>query len=425
VLWPASFPVRADTTAFVEFRRGLHCVRRVLANISTYAVFDDHDVSDDWNLNRQWCELVYEKPLGRRVVQNALVSFALVHAWGNQPSAFADTGTDTDTGTDGAPQPGFRLLELVREWRPTQANADARELQRILGIPDSSAALHARGEPPRLWHEPDALDWHFHLRAPDYQILALDLRSWRAFPGPTPLSRPDLLSSEALDRQLPTRLMEDAGALAATIVISSIPVLRYSETRLWRACEYMIAWLDGVYGWLRGRTNIREKLSFGRDDGDVWSPDTRSFSDMFTRIAACRRVVFLSGDVHTAFAARATLTGGDCPAVLAQLTSSGMLSESARTLAWHKYGYNQPWPWYELPTPTEYALNGGSASCHVQHLRAECARESGREVVSNNNFGEVAFSWRERELVVEQRTWWRDGDDAEIEPHTRFTVVLD
>lgn len=415
-LWPADIPESEETAALTDLRRGLGRVRRALANISTYAMFDDHEVSDDWNLNRRWCELVYQKPLGRRVVQNALVSFALVHAWGNQPRAFADTGD--------APGPGARLLELVRAWRPTRADADARELQRILGIPESGAALLAHGEPPRLWHETEALDWHFQIHAPDYLILALDLRSWRAFPGPTPLSLPDLLSSEALDGQLPPRLFEDAGARAATIVVSSIPVLRHAETRLERVRLYLRTWFYGLYCWLRGRSTIRETLSFGGDDGDIWSPATRSFSELFTRLAPCRRVVFLSGDVHIAFAARATLASGDGRAVFAQLTSSGMLNEKPSMRGWQKYGYNQPWPWRQQPKPVQYALGDGSTSCVVRHLRADGERTTGCEVVSNNNIGEVVFAWRERELVVEQRTWWRDGD-AEMQPHTRFIIDLE
>ena len=37
-------------------RRALPAARRVLANVPTYMIFDDHDVTDDWNLTREWRE---------------------------------------------------------------------------------------------------------------------------------------------------------------------------------------------------------------------------------------------------------------------------------------------------------------------------------------------------------------------------------
>ena len=34
------------------FKRTARSARRSLANIPTYMIFDDHEVTDDWNLNR-------------------------------------------------------------------------------------------------------------------------------------------------------------------------------------------------------------------------------------------------------------------------------------------------------------------------------------------------------------------------------------
>ncbi len=38
-----------------SFARDLPKVRRALANVSTYMICDDHDISDDWYLNLEWC----------------------------------------------------------------------------------------------------------------------------------------------------------------------------------------------------------------------------------------------------------------------------------------------------------------------------------------------------------------------------------
>jgi hypothetical protein len=71
--------------AVQEFYAGPPKVRRLLANVPTYMPFDDHEVTDDWNLSGRWVENVNAKPLGRAILRNGLLSFALFQAWGNDP----------------------------------------------------------------------------------------------------------------------------------------------------------------------------------------------------------------------------------------------------------------------------------------------------------------------------------------------------
>lgn len=71
------------------FAAGLSDVRRMLAHIPTYMIFDDHDVTDDWNLTRGWEEVAYEHPFSRRIIGNALIAYFLFQAWGNSPQQFA------------------------------------------------------------------------------------------------------------------------------------------------------------------------------------------------------------------------------------------------------------------------------------------------------------------------------------------------
>jgi hypothetical protein len=68
-----------------DFERGLAKVRRVLANIPTYMMFDDHDVTDDWNLNPLWLDRVLTTPLGVTIIRNAFITYALFQDWGNDP----------------------------------------------------------------------------------------------------------------------------------------------------------------------------------------------------------------------------------------------------------------------------------------------------------------------------------------------------
>ena len=69
---------------------GLRRVRRLLANTPTYMIFDDHDVTDDWNLSLKWRDDVWKLLLGRRIVANALSNFWLFQAWGNDPGQYQE-----------------------------------------------------------------------------------------------------------------------------------------------------------------------------------------------------------------------------------------------------------------------------------------------------------------------------------------------
>lgn len=64
--------------------------RRVLANCATYMIFDDHDVTDDWNLDEEMETKTHENKLARRIVSNALAAYWCFQSWGNEPSNFDD-----------------------------------------------------------------------------------------------------------------------------------------------------------------------------------------------------------------------------------------------------------------------------------------------------------------------------------------------
>jgi hypothetical protein len=70
------------------FADGLQGVRRFLAHLPTYMIFDDHDVTDDWNLTGGWEEVAYKHPFSRRIIGNALIAYFLFQGWGNNPQQF-------------------------------------------------------------------------------------------------------------------------------------------------------------------------------------------------------------------------------------------------------------------------------------------------------------------------------------------------
>src|SRR5262249_23771925 len=100
ILWPPNLNYQLHT---FDFRGSLPAVRRALANLATYMIFDDHEFSNSWNLTAEWVESVLDKPFGRRIYQNALAEYALCQGWGNTPDQF-------ETGA------GKALLDAIVAW---------------------------------------------------------------------------------------------------------------------------------------------------------------------------------------------------------------------------------------------------------------------------------------------------------------------
>ncbi|MEH6453469.1 MAG: alkaline phosphatase family protein, partial [Psychromonas sp.] len=71
-----------------DFTTTLPAVSRGLAHLPVYMIFDDHDITDDWNLTRGWEEAAYGHPFSKRIIGNALIAYWLCQGWGNAPDKF-------------------------------------------------------------------------------------------------------------------------------------------------------------------------------------------------------------------------------------------------------------------------------------------------------------------------------------------------
>ena len=81
---------RVEQRHIDAFVAGLPNVARLFAHLPTLMIFDDHDVTDDWNLSAAWEAAVYEHPFSRRIVGNALIAYLLCQGWGNDPDGLAE-----------------------------------------------------------------------------------------------------------------------------------------------------------------------------------------------------------------------------------------------------------------------------------------------------------------------------------------------
>ena len=73
-----------------QFKSGMTAVQRALAHTPTYMIFDDHDITDDWNLSIAWEQAAYGHPFSKRIIGNTLLGYMLCQGWGNNPDVFDD-----------------------------------------------------------------------------------------------------------------------------------------------------------------------------------------------------------------------------------------------------------------------------------------------------------------------------------------------
>ena len=79
---------REEISLVRSFKKGLPAVRRLLANVPVYMIFDDHEITDDWNISFEWREKMYAHPTGNRLLANGMAAYWLFQAWGNDPVVF-------------------------------------------------------------------------------------------------------------------------------------------------------------------------------------------------------------------------------------------------------------------------------------------------------------------------------------------------
>ncbi|WP_199911565.1 metallophosphoesterase family protein [Dongshaea marina] len=82
---------REELTAIEAFIPSLNRIQRCLSHLPVYMIFDDHDITDDWNLTRSWEESAYSHPFSRRIIGNTLIGYYLCQGWGNDPAPFSNT----------------------------------------------------------------------------------------------------------------------------------------------------------------------------------------------------------------------------------------------------------------------------------------------------------------------------------------------
>ncbi|WP_285961092.1 alkaline phosphatase D family protein [Pseudomonas tohonis] len=259
------------------FREGLPGAARVLAHLPTLMIFDDHDITDDWNLSAQWEQTAYGHPFSKRIIGNALLAYLLCQGWGNAPDAFAQVLPKIQALTTGARADGHLDSPMLDDL-----------------IDELLAFNH----------------WQYTLpTTPALVVLDTRTRRWRSEMN---LKRPSgLLDWEALS-ELQQELLDHPSA----IIVSPAPVFGVK----------LIETVQKVFSWLGHPLLV---------DAENWMAHrgaAQVILNIFRHSRTPGSYVILSGDVHYSFVYEVLIRHRKQGPRIWQITSSGVKNEFPRRL---------------------------------------------------------------------------------------------
>ncbi|NOI68199.1 alkaline phosphatase D family protein [Vibrio sp. 99-8-1] len=249
------------------FVAGLAKVQRLMAHLPTYMIFDDHDITDDWNLTVGWEKAAYENSLSKRIIGNGLISYWLCQGWGNDPERF-----------DGAFIDEFR--QYSNEWGSEEQD---RFIDRLLKFEQ----------------------WHYTIETTP-KVLVLDTRT-RRWRSESKMNKPSgLMDWEALSELQQSMLNEPS-----VIIVSPAPMfgVKFIET-----LQRMMTWLG-------------EPLLIDAENWMAHPGSANTLLSIFTHTKTPTNFIILSGDVHYSFAYDIKLRFHRNSLNIYQITSSGIKNE--------------------------------------------------------------------------------------------------
>ena len=267
---------RTEAPLIEDFVAGLGPVARVLAHLPSLMIFDDHDITDDWNLSAQWEATAYGHPFSKRIIGNALLGYLLCQGWGNDPD---------------------RCRTLIEQssalGKHTPGNLiDCQVQDELIG-----ELLRFQG-------------WQFELRSnPPLLVLDTRTRRWRS---ESSLRRPSgLLDWEALC-ELQQALLDHPSA----IIVSPAPIFGVK----------LIETVQRVFSWLGFALLV---------DAENWMAHrgaAQVILNIFRHSRTPGHYVILSGDVHYSFVYEVRIRHRQRSPHLWQITSSGIKNQFPKRL---------------------------------------------------------------------------------------------
>ncbi len=306
--------VAEEVKRVADFVKVLPQVSRVLANVATYMILDDHEVTDDWNMSQRWQNLALSKPLGRDIIRNALMAYVIFQDWGNDPDSYVPIGhfgEDTSTLTTKS-----KLIRKISDYGNTIATRfgintlvqdTLTPIENFLGMGNT----------------PTDIKWHFEVETGPTKTFVLDTRTHRHFASLN--SPPGLVSKDELEKQIPDTI--PFGNAPFCFVVSAAPVFAL------QSFEELIQPLASSVIGITATTGPNPGVLQGRFEYDYesWGFNFEALENIIERMAKLKKVIILSGDVHYGFSSVLDYWEGantTPDARIVQLTSSALKNET-------------------------------------------------------------------------------------------------
>ena len=343
VLWPSSWPTwnevyagfkpnnQNDAIAYVNrikkrvpehqsrlssFLKSLPYVRKAIANIPVLMIFDDHDVTDDWFITREWSQVALLKgTTSRRYILNALLAYAVFQDWGNNIQRY--------TSGNGAKILDHLNLRNRNNYLSNvhlRTNPHATDLESIV-LP---VLIDDRKNPK----EPSSylvnkIRWDYRIDYNSFSLFVLNTRTERQyFEKEKPLAN--------LIRNIRPEGQYSSEKLA--VIVSPVPIFGNVPFEI------------GQEKMQKGTTDVVTAVVFRATDNvgmferdqEAWSFSGRGFGKLLHFLSIFKKVLILSGDVHHSFTAQVKLwrqSGADRYQLtkIVQSTSSALKNSTEKT----------------------------------------------------------------------------------------------
>jgi hypothetical protein len=288
-----------------EFTKGLSQVRRLMAHVPTYMMFDDHDITDDWNLTARWEEAAYGHAFSKRIIGNALIGYTLFQGLGNNPDKFK-----------------LELLPLMHKLF-SQANASSNNQ----ACADQNAEMSAGPQDLLIQALLKFEHWHYSLNtSPKLVVLDTRTRRWRSESN---LGKPSgLMDWEAL-----MDLQQELIGQDKVIIVSPAPM-------------FGVKFIEAIQ---RSATLIGGSLLVDAENWMAHPGAANALLSIFMHRKTPQQFVILSGDVHYSFSYDIRIRFRHSSPHIYQITCSGIKNQFPERLlpcfdklnGW-LYGYFSP-----------------------------------------------------------------------------------
>ncbi|PTO66369.1 hypothetical protein [Vibrio splendidus] len=298
---------RDENVIMDDFIAGLPQVQRLFAHIPTYMIFDDHDVTDDWNLTVGWEHAVDQNQFATQVIGNGLAAYWMCQGWGNKPESFDEAFIE---------QAKQLFVDQPRITKQAHIVEKNKNIEQAHNEADDSNTIHSVSniEPDKHQAFIEMLsrfeEWHYTIdTSPKVIVLDTRTRRWRS---ESRMNKPSgLMDWEALIEFQHQLMNQDK-----VVIVSAAPMfgVKFIETLQKMA------------------TTIGKPLVIDAENWMAHPGSANTLISIFTHTKTPTNFVVLSGDVHYSFAYDIKLRYRRNSPNIYQITCSGIKNQFPASL---------------------------------------------------------------------------------------------